>query len=272
MSDLSCAVEPADERIVVCTFLANWPQGGEERAVGVRTNKDGTVTLLTIEPPPATMGEFAAAADTACIRRSIAVDALPRLPSLQQTARLLPIEQRFEAALVPVSNVPVSRVGLAVSRFFGDFLEYEFWLNTLHQAVLRKTPLNLTQQDLVEARGGAASASRDAARLAIRCDFRVYLEPPPAPAVKPVPPTPARSSIPGDTGGMTAGQAVQIVAANPNNIAVQCRRGINGWSYICTYFNAAQPHRSGILAHGPGGRSLQVILPAQGPVPPPPQG
>lgn len=268
--DLSCALDRAERTIVVCTFLANGLQAGEEGALGVRTNKDGTVTEFNMDSPPATLDEFVAAADTACIRRSIAVDGLPRLPSLQQTARLLPIEQRFEAALVPVSAVPTGHGGLAASRFFGDFLDYEFSLGNLHRRVLEQAPLNLTQQDLVDARGGAVLASRDAAGLGISCDFRIYLEPPPAPAVKPAPPAPARSSSPSDTGGMTSEQAVQIVAANPNNIDIHCRRGSNGWSYICSYFNAAQPHRSGILAHGPDGRPLEVVLGADGPIPPPP--
>ncbi len=278
--DLRCATEANYPSIVRCTFLAYGPTGlnsGEAGAIEVRTNRDGTVTEVNSEPPFATLSEFVAAADRACLRRAQAIVALPRLPSLQQTARLLPIEQRFEAALVPVANIPPRSGGLGASRFFSQFLDYEFSLYTLHQAVLKQQPLNLTQTDRGLASGYAAAATNDATAIGINCDLRTYLEPPPAPTHSTWPALPPARRVPPHTNespaanpGFTVQQATSILAANLANSNIHCDPGTNGWTYICTYINGGQLHRDGLLAKAlPDYKPLDITLPATGPIPTP---
>ena len=65
----------------------------------------------------------------------------------------------------------------------------------------------------------------------------------------------------------TVDEAVQVLAANSNNRAIQCAAGWNGWKYVCTFFNGADPRRAGFEMTGPVGSPLLVDLPARGPIP-----
>jgi hypothetical protein len=67
----------------------------------------------------------------------------------------------------------------------------------------------------------------------------------------------------------SAADAAETVADNPNNRAITCDKGWNGWNYICTFLNGAELHRAGFVLSGPGGSPLLVGLPATGPVPAP---
>ena len=178
-------------------------RGGESDAAAllVTVNSNGGVTETPLLQPTATDAALVAAANRACAARTRAVAALPTLPSLQQTGRLIPIEHRFEAALVsvgPVRRPPGPPAAIAPSWFLSYFLNYEQHLIDFHRHVLQNEPLSLTQSDLGATRGAEAALTQTANQDGIHCDFRTYLQPPPAQTIPrhtpPPRPTP-RSSI-----------------------------------------------------------------------------
>jgi hypothetical protein len=274
--DLSCRKHGSG---IICTYLANAVsgelQGSQIAALLVNESLDGAVTETAVEPPMTTLPVWIAAADRACTKRARAVGALPRLPALQTTARLIPIEQRFEQALVSVGNVSRTYGPASPSGLLFDFLGYEDHLIALHRHILDHADPNVTYSDYHYTRGGPVLAAQDAQQQGLNCDFRTFIPPPATPPAPPQPKTPPKpttgTNAPGNDPSFAATDASLIIAANPNNTNIHCNAGTNGWTYICTYLNAGTIHRTGILAHGPGGASLAVDLPATGPIPPPPR-
>lgn len=251
--------------------------GGEVAAIAVLRAPGGALAKVQVTPPPTTTAFFAVA-NRACAVEAHAAAGLARLPSLQQSARLIAIERRVEAALVPVAGAPAAGPqGLAVSPawFLIDLLNYEQHLNDFHRHVAEGAPQSLTQSDLTATRGAQRGLTQAAGQLELKCDFRTALATPPDPkhsswqALPPRRRAPHVDESPAANPGFTPAKARAILAANPNNADIQCGPGSNGWTYICTYLNGGQLHRAGLLARDTSGQPFITDIPSQGPVPGP---
>ena len=276
--DLSCRSTSVPGHPVLCTYLESTTgslPGSEIAALLVRRGLNGTLTEEKAEPVSTTLADFITTADQACEVRTRAVAGLAGLPSQRQIARLLQVEQKFEQALV--AGGPVARTGpISPQGFLEDFLEYEQQLVQLHHDVAAGAPLNVTRGDLTFTRSSQRGVDQFALENGVDCEFRTPLTAPVAPthshwqALPPARRAPAHvDESPRANPEFTARRAVGILAANPNDSDIHCGPGTNGWTYLCSYLNAGQLHRTGFLAKGQDGEPLAVDLPAHGPVPGP---